>query len=152
MPMQKPSIKLPEWFEKKFFYAIIGKEKKMNEKEKKIINYIQEQTPSYGDYHTDHKKTARETEKLIEINSLDSPDYTLKKTFCIKIVKGEDTLVGEIEELELYAFGDNIEEIIHELKMDIVDIYEHYRNTENKKPGDKPRKWKKLLYEKIDER
>jgi hypothetical protein len=52
---------------------------KMNEKEKKIINYIQEQTPPYGDYHADYKKTARETEKLIDINSLDSPDYDIKK-------------------------------------------------------------------------
>jgi hypothetical protein len=76
----------------------------------------------------------------------------LKKTFCIKILKGEDTLVGEIEELELYAFGDNLEEIIHELKMDIVDLYEHYRNTKNEKLGDKPGKWKKILCEKIDER
>jgi hypothetical protein len=124
----------------------------MNEKEKKIINYIQEQTPPYGNYHADHKKTASETDKLIEINSLEYPGYILKKPFCIKILKGEDTLVGEIEELELYAFGDNIEKIIHELKLDIVDLYEHYRNTENEKLGDKPRKWKKILFEKIDER
>ena len=117
----------------------------MNEKEKKIINYIQEQTPSYGDYHAVYKKTARETEKLIDINSLDNPDYILKKTFCVKILKGEDTLVGEIEELELYAFGNNLEEIIDELKMDIVDLFEHYRNTKNEKLGDKPRKWKKIL-------
>jgi hypothetical protein len=127
-------------------------EKKMNEKEKKIINYIQEQTPPYGDYHADYKKTGMETEKSIEINSLECPGYILKKPFCIKILREEDTLVGEIEELELYAFGDNKEEIIHELKMDLVDLYEHYRSINNEKLGDKPRKWKKILCEKIDER
>ena len=136
----------------KNFYVIIVEEKKMSEKEKKIINYIQEKAPPYGDYHADSKKTGMETEKLIEINSLEYPGYILKKTFCIKIFRGEDSLVGEIEELELYAFGDKIEEIIHELKMDIVDLYEHYRNTENEKLGDKPRKWKKVLCENIDER
>ena len=123
----------------------------MNDKEKKTINYIQEQTPSYGDYHTNYKKSGMETEKLIEINSLESSGYILKKPFCIKILRGEDTLVGEIEELELYAFGDNKEEIIHELKMDLVDLYEHYRSINNKKLGEKPVKWKKILFEKIDE-
>jgi hypothetical protein len=124
----------------------------MNEKEKKIINYIQEQTPHYGDYHADYKKTGMKTEKLIEINSLECPGYILKKPFFIKILKGEDMLVGEIEELELYAFGDKKEEIIHELKMDLVDLYEHYRSINNEKLGKKPRKWKDILCEKIDER
>ena len=124
----------------------------MNEKEKKIINYIQEQTPHYGDYHAYYKKTGMETEKLIEINSLECSGYILKKPFCIKILREEDTLVGEIEEVELYAFGDNQEGIINELKMDLVDLYEHYRSINNEKLGDKPRKWKKILCEKIDER
>lgn len=124
----------------------------MNEKEKKIINYIQEQSPPYGDYHTDLKKKGMKMEKLIEINSLECSGYIVKKPFCIKILKGEDTLVGEIEELELYAFGDNKEEIIHELKMDLVDLYEHYRSINDEKLGDKPRKWKKILCEKIDGR
>jgi hypothetical protein len=126
-------------------------EKKMNEKEKKTINYIQEQTPPYSDYHTDLKKKGMGTEKLIEINSLECSGYILKKPFYIKILRGEDTLVGEIEELELYAFGDNNEEIIHELKMDLVDLYEHYCSINNEKLGDKPRKWKKILCEKIED-
>ena len=54
--------------------------------------------------------------------------------------------------MELYAFGDNNEEIIDELKMDLIDLYEHYRNIENEKLGDKPGKWKKILCEKIHER
>ena len=124
----------------------------MNKKERKIINYIQEQKPLYGDYHADYKKIAREVEKLIEINSLECPDYILKKPFSIKILREEDTMVGEIDELELYAFGDNLEEIIHELKMDLVDLYEHYSSINNEKLGNKPGKWKKILCEKIDER
>jgi hypothetical protein len=123
----------------------------MNEKEKNIMNYIHEKTPSYGDYHAGYK-TAGKTETLIEIDSLESTDYVLKKPFCIKISREEETIVGEIRELELYAFGDNQEEIIDELKMDLVDLYEHYRNIKSEKLGDKPRKWKEILCDKIDER
>lgn len=123
----------------------------MNEKRKKKVKYIHEKTPSYGDYHADYK-TEGETEMLIEMNSLESPEYVLKKPFCIKILREEETIVGEIEELELYAFGDNQEEIIDELKMDLIDLYEHYRNIRSEKLGDKPRKWKKILCDKIDER
>lgn len=72
------------------------------------------------------------------------------RPICIKILREDETLVGEIQELELYAFGDNQEEIIDELKMDLVDLYEHYRNIKSEKPGDKPGKWKKILCDKID--
>jgi len=123
----------------------------MNEKKKNIMNYIHEETPSYGDYHADYKKTGGKTEKLIEINSLETPGYVLKKPFCIRILREKDTIVGEIEELELYAFGDNKEEIIDELKMDLIDLYEHYRHIKSEKLGDKPKMWKKILCKKIDE-
>ena len=59
--------------------------------------------------------------------------------------------MGEVKN-KYFPKPDFVKLVIDELKMDLVDLYEHYRNIKSEKLGDKPGKWKKILCDKIDER
>lgn len=70
----------------------------------------------------------------------------LGKDFPVLIYQDEDgNLMGEIRELELYAWGQNEEEIIQELESDILDMHEYLNEFEDCNLGKLPLKWKRYL-------
>ncbi len=59
--------------------------------------------------------------------------YKLLEPFLVKFSFENNELIGEIKELELYAFGKSEIEIMNELKSDIIDLYEYYSEFRSKK-------------------
>ena len=88
--------------------------------------------------------------KIIKkITILDNTGYKLLEPFLVKFSFENNELIGEIKELELYAFGKSEIEIMNELKLDIIDLYEYYSEFEDNELGKDPLKWKKILLKKI---
>ena len=87
-----------------------------------------------------------ENMKYIEINNLINFNYSLKRPIEVKIITnifGE--VIGDIEELELYSFGNDEFEVLRELNEDLTDLFEELINLRNENLGKYPKKWKKLL-------
>jgi len=84
-----------------------------------------------------------------EISSLDSKKYKLKSPIYFEIKKIDNEMVGLIPELDLHAFGSSIDEIVSELKMDIIDLFEFYNSVPWDELGEEPKKWKEFLLETI---
>lgn len=78
--------------------------------------------------------------------------YSLKKPIQItmKFKKGE--YLGELDELEIYCFGKNEEEVEKELISEIMDLFDHYQDINESKLGSKPGKWKKFLTDHIEKK
>jgi len=85
----------------------------------------------------------------IVINEL-SENYVLKKSFRVFITEVDGELTGYIKELDLYSFEDNIEEIIAELKDDIVCLYEDLMSFNNKDLCEAPLEWKRIISEHVE--
>ena len=81
-----------------------------------------------------------------------SDKYGLIDFIPISIIQEDDQFIGDIPTIELYAFGDSLNEVIYELREDIIDLYEELEATPNKHLSQNPRKWKaelrKLVYKK----
>lgn len=83
--------------------------------------------------------------KSIAIDTLINFNYTLKKPIEVKIINNINGVTGDIEELELYSFGDNEFEVLRELNEELVDLFEYLIGIENKNLGKFPKKWKSIL-------
>ena len=56
----------------------------------------------------------------------------------------KDSVVN-IEELEVYSYGDSEFEVLRELNEELVSLFEDLIGMEDKKLGKHPRKWKSIL-------
>ena len=95
------------------------------------------------------KEAIKEKKIIKKITKLDNNGYKLLEPFLVKFSFENNELIGEIKELELYAFGKSEIEIMNELKLDIIDLYEYYSEFEDNELGKDPLKWKKVLLKKI---
>lgn len=86
--------------------------------------------------------------KIVEQTTIDTLinfNYTLKKPIKVKIIKSTSGVIGDIEELELYSFGDSEFEVLRELNEEVVSLFEDLTEIGNKNLGKYPRKWKSIL-------
>ncbi len=79
------------------------------------------------------------------IDTLINFNYTLKKPIKVKIIKSTSGIIGDIEELELYSFGDSEFEVLRELNEEVVSLFEDLIEMEDKNLGKYPKKWKSIL-------
>ncbi len=79
------------------------------------------------------------------IDTLINFKYTLKKPIEVKIIKDTSGVIGDIEELELYSYGDNEFEVLRELNEELVFLFEDLIKMEDKNLGKYPKKWKSIL-------
>ena len=65
--------------------------------------------------------------KIVEQTTIDTLinfNYTLRKPIKVKIIKDTSGVIGDIEELELYSYGDNEFEVLRELNEEVVSLFE----------------------------
>lgn len=101
-----------------------------------------------------HRKNYKEIEtvKYTKINKIINFNYTLKQPIEVKIIKKiNGDVIGDIEELELYSFGNDEFEVLRELNEDLTDLFEDLINVEDQKLGKFPKKWKAILKKYIKE-
>jgi hypothetical protein len=98
---------------------------------------------------TDNKQKKFKKKFIKKITMLDNTGYKLLEPFPVNFSFKNHELIGQIKELELYAFGKSEEEIINELKLDIIDLYEYYSEFNDNDLGKDPLKWKQILLKKI---
>lgn len=80
-----------------------------------------------------------------EIDTLINFNYTLKKPIKVKITKNTSGVIGDIEELELYSFGNSEFEVLRELNEEVVFLFEDLIEMEDRNLGKYPKKWKSIL-------
>ena len=90
-------------------------------------------------------RTEKETIKFDTINTLINFKYDLIKNIPVKLKRTNGEVIGEIEELEIYAFGRDEFEVLREINEDVTDLFEELIETEDKKLGKFPKKWKNIL-------
>ena len=103
----------------------------------------------YSEYLSNFHSLFKFTEQMIYLNELRNKHFKLEIPFLVKISFVNGEYLGEIEDLELYAFGDTLEEVMNELRMDLIDLYEYYDTKEKNYLGKNPQKWKESLFSKI---
>ncbi len=54
-------------------------------------------------------------------------------------------VIGDIEELELYSYGDSQFEVLRELNEELVSLFEDLIGMEDRNLGKYPKKWKSIL-------
>jgi hypothetical protein len=86
-----------------------------------------------------------ETIEQTTIDTLINFNYTLKKPIKVKIIKSTSGVIGDIEELELYSFGNNEFEVLRELNEELVTFFEDLIEIGDKNLGKFPKKWKSIL-------
>ena len=77
--------------------------------------------------------------------SIAGAGFSLTDAISVDIDEDEDGLVGRIDDLGLYAFGESIPQIMAELQADIVDLYEDLSEVPDDTLGSRPRAWKQYL-------
>jgi len=81
-----------------------------------------------------------------QIDKLINFNYTLSKPIKVRIIKNlRGEVIGDIEELELYSFGNDEFEVLRELNEELTDLFEDLINVEDQNLGKIPRKWKATL-------
>ncbi len=88
------------------------------------------------------------------IDTLINFNYELRNPIKVKIIKDTSGVIGDIEELELYSFGNNEFEVLRELNEELTVLFEDLIEIEDKNLGDFPKKWKSILnryIKKVDE-
>jgi hypothetical protein len=89
--------------------------------------------------------------RYTHINKLINFNYTLRKPIKVKIIKNlSGEVIGDIEELELYSFGDDEFEVLRELNEELTDLFEDLLDIADKNLGEFPQKWKSILQKYIN--
>jgi len=101
----------------------------------------------------DHFFLSNEHKKInyVEIPYLINFNYSLKKPVVVKIIQDiNGDVIGDIEELELYSYGNDESEVLRELNEDLTDLFERLITMGNDRLGKHPKKWKKILKQYIE--
>ncbi len=83
--------------------------------------------------------------KLSTIRSLKSQNIKLKRQLCIHIKKNENDYFVELPQVELYAYGDDLESTIDEIKDELIDLCDVVFSEKEMNLSNKVKKWKKFL-------
>lgn len=105
-----------------------------------------------AEYKLLDESSSKYSEYIIPIKDLDNLKYKLKNPLDITFKVEDDNMIGEISELDIYAFGEKESDIIEEIKEDVVDLYEELEHLSKGQLGTLPTKWKNILSQKIQTR
>ena len=92
------------------------------------------------------------SEKIIELRDLNDLKYELKKSLSVKIRAEDNNIIGEISELDIYAFGEIESDVIEEIREDVIDLFEELNNLSKDRLGTLPTKWKSILSQYIQKK
>ncbi len=87
--------------------------------------------------------------KIIPLNTLKHPHYSLRKPIYITIEIEDDTIIASLDDIEAFAYADTEFESINSLCEEIVNIYEDLKGDEENL-GILPKKWLAYLNEVIE--
>lgn len=77
-----------------------------------------------------------------------SPQYRIIKRLPIKISLTEDgEFIGDMPDLEIYAFGSSRDEVLSEIREELIDLYETL--AEENTLGRHPQRWKQILQQSV---
>ncbi len=80
-----------------------------------------------------------------QLDDLYHPNYQLKKPLEVKFIQEGSELIGEIEILALYSFGEDKFSILKDLISDVIELFEDITKMDDNQLGKYPRKWKDIL-------
>lgn len=83
--------------------------------------------------------------RVTYINTLINFKYELKKPIPVRLIREGNELIGEINELEMYSFGNDEFEVLKELNEEITELFEMLINIEDSNLGKYPKNWKSTL-------
>jgi len=76
-----------------------------------------------------------EVKFIFKIDDLGEPKFKLNKPIFIWIEGNEDGFAGFYRELNIYTFNGHIQEIIREVKAEILDLYDYLVATRDSELG-----------------
>lgn len=89
--------------------------------------------------------------KIIPLNTLQHPQYALKRPVYITIEIENDTVIASLDDIEAFAYADTEYEAINSLCKEIIDIFEDLKD-EKESLGILPGKWLCFLEGAIEHR
>lgn len=89
------------------------------------------------------------SERFVNLAELIDYKYKLTKPLAVKIIREESDFIGEVAELDIYAFGGSEFEVLREINKDVTELFEEILGLDESQLGNKPLKWKKILSEYI---
>ena len=102
----------------------------------------------YRDFSRNLIKAVENRCRILPLNSLKIPGYTLNKPIYITIETEGDAVIASLDDIEAFACADTEFEAVNALCEEIVELYEDLRkDPENL--GILPRKWLAFLDEAI---
>lgn len=87
--------------------------------------------------------------KVIPLNTLKHPQYSLKRPVYITIEIENDLVIASLDDIESFAYADTEFEAINSLCEEIINIYEDLKN-DKENLGILPQKWLAYLEEVIE--
>jgi hypothetical protein len=87
--------------------------------------------------------------KVIPLNILKHPQYSLKRPVYITIEIENDLVIASLDDIEAFAYADTEFEAINSLCEEIINIYEDLKN-DKENLGILPQKWLAYLEEVIE--
>lgn len=110
------------------------------------LNWTQSSFFNYMSPYSNLQDGDIQSVRYTQIYKLINFNYTLRKPIKVKIIKNfNGEVIGDIEELELYSFGNDEFEVLRELNEELTDLFEDLINVEDQNLGKIPRKWKATL-------
>jgi len=86
----------------------------------------------------------KEHQRIIPINTLNHPQYFLKKPIYISIEFEKNVVIASLDDIEAFAYAETEFEAIDCLRDEIVDLYEDLKNEKKENLGRLPQRW--LIY------
>ncbi len=89
-------------------------------------------------------KTIESHYKIIPLNTLKNPHYSLRRPIFITIETEKDTVIASLDDIEAFAYADTEFEAINELCQEIITLYNDLKE-DRKNLGVLPKKWLEYL-------
>lgn len=105
----------------------------------------------YRDFSRNLIRAVESRSRILPLNSLKIPGYTLIKPIYITIETEEDNIIASLDDIEAFAYADTEFEAVNALCEQIVELYEDLRRDADNL-GVLPRKWLTFLDEAISVR
>lgn len=86
-------------------------------------------------------------ERETDISELIDFKYELIKPLKVKLKREGFEIIGEIPELNIYAFGDSDFEVLREINKEVTELFEELSTLSDNQLGSRPKKWKVVLSE-----
>jgi hypothetical protein len=114
------------------------------------INFSSPSSVNFTIYPLINLRASVESHEFINLYELIDYKYKLKKPIKVKIIRDGSEIVGEIPELDIYAFGDTPFEVLREINRDVTELFEEIFSLGEEQLGTAPKEWKKILDDYIE--